>query len=188
MDIRSCKNELREYFSKKRKSLSSSKKELLDGKISDRLLSMSVFKSSNQILLYSSTDDEISTDIIFHYSLETGKACYFPKCFENKKMSFYRVFGSDELIPEAFNIKAPKYENEVYTPMPSDIIIVPAMSYDKKGYRLGYGKGYYDRFLPDFMGTKIGLCYSDFLSDSLPIGRFDIAVDIIITETNYFCL
>jgi 5-formyltetrahydrofolate cyclo-ligase len=188
MDIRSYKNELRDYFAKKRKALSSSEKSILDKKISDRLISMSVFKSSNQILLYASTDEEISTDSIFRYSLEIGKPCFFPKCYDHSKMVFFSVSSPDELICDSFNIKAPKYETDIYTPKPSDIIIVPAMSYDKKGFRLGYGKGFYDRFLPDFMGTKIGLCYYDFISDSLPTGRFDMSVDIIITEKKYICL
>ncbi len=64
MDIRSYKNELRDFFAKKRNALSSSEKSILDKKISDRLISMSVFKSSNQILLYASTDEEISTESI----------------------------------------------------------------------------------------------------------------------------
>ena len=188
MDIRTQKNELREYFAKKRKSLPPDEKKHLDKKISDKLLAMSVFKSANQILLYSSTIDEISTDYIFQSAIELGKSCFFPKCFERSKMSFFRVNKPEDLIDDAFDIKAPKYEDEIYTPMPSDIIIVPAMSYDKKGYRLGYGKGFYDRFLPEFMGTKIGLCYSGFISDSLPKGRFDISVDIIITEHNFISL
>ncbi|MBQ6051843.1 MAG: 5-formyltetrahydrofolate cyclo-ligase [Clostridia bacterium] len=188
MDIRSRKNELREYYSHKRKMLSSSEKEFLDEQIANRFLNMSAFKSSNQILFYSSTADEISTDLIFDCSLKLGKACFFPKCYEQSKMSFFRVYGKDELIPDYFNIKAPANEKEIYSPLPSDIIIVPAMSYDVKGFRLGYGKGFYDRFLPDFMGTKIGLCYSDFIAESLPRGRYDISVDIIVTEKKYISL
>jgi 5-formyltetrahydrofolate cyclo-ligase len=56
------------------------------------------------------------------------------------------------------------------------------MSYDKKGYRLGYGKGYYDRYLSSRNTVKIGVCYSQFLSDSIPRGRFDLSVDLIVTE------
>ena len=103
-------------------------------------------------------------------------------------MSFYKVNSSEELVEDAFKIKAPAFETEIYKPQPSDIIIVPAMSYDLKGYRLGYGKGFYDRFLPDFMGTKIGLCYSSFMAESLPKGRYDISVDIIVTEKKVISL
>jgi 5-formyltetrahydrofolate cyclo-ligase len=188
MDIRSQKNELRNYFSKKRQTIPPSEKRALDDDIAKRFVAMNAFKSSNQILLYASTDDEISTSYIFDYALECGKKCFFPKCYEHSEMIFYSVKDSSDLIMDAFNIKAPKYEDDPYSPMPSDIIIVPAMAYDKNGFRLGYGKGFYDRFLSGFLGTKIGLSYSDFIVDSLPRGRYDLSVDIIVTEKRYICL
>jgi len=60
--------------------------------------------------------------------------------------------------------------------------LVPCLAYDSYGYRIGYGKGYYDRFLSAFEGTKIGLCYSDFKLDKLPRGKYDVKLDVIITE------
>jgi 5-formyltetrahydrofolate cyclo-ligase len=56
------------------------------------------------------------------------------------------------------------------------------MSYDKNGFRLGYGKGYYDRHLSSKNTLKVGVCYTEFMSDSIPRGRYDLAVDIIVTE------
>ena len=56
------------------------------------------------------------------------------------------------------------------------------MVYDKHGYRLGYGKGYYDRYLGNYSGSKVGMIYSDYIIDSLPRGRFDLNVDFIVTE------
>ena len=182
MDIRTFKNELRASYSEKRRSLSFEEKEKLDSQIANKFLNMISFRYANQILFYASTDAEISTLQIFEQALKAGKSCYFPKCYEHSQMSFYRVKSPDELVADAFNIKAPVNETEIYSPQPSDIIIVPAMAYDSKGYRLGYGKGFYDRFLPDFLGTKIGLCYSSFMTDTLPRGRYDISVDIIVTE------
>ena len=188
MDIRTYKNELRTKYSHKRKALSKEEKVKLDESIAKRFLNMLSFRYANQILFYASTDAEISTDEIFENALKAGKSCYFPKCYENSQMSFYKVNSSEELVVDAFKIKAPAFETEIYKPQPSDIIIVPAMSYDLKGYRLGYGKGFYDRFLPDFMGTKIGLCYSSFMAESLPKGRYDISVDIIVTEKKVISL
>ena len=188
MDIRTYKNELRAMYSEKRNSLPTNEKTKLDDKIANRFLNMLSYRYANQILFYASTDAEISTVSIFEQALKAGKACYFPKCYENSQMSFYRVNSPDELVTDAFNIKAPVNESDIYTPQPSDIIIVPAMAYDVKGFRLGYGKGFYDRFLPDFMGTKIGLCYSDFMTDTLPKGRYDISVDIIVTEKKVISL
>jgi 5-formyltetrahydrofolate cyclo-ligase len=59
---------------------------------------------------------------------------------------------------------------------------VPCLSYDPYGFRIGYGKGYYDRFLSAFEGTKIGLCYSEFESERLPRGKYDIKLDVVMTE------
>ena len=103
-------------------------------------------------------------------------------------MEYFRADSEEELFQDKFNIKAPAETSEKYTPQPSDICIVPAMAYDKKGFRLGYGKGFYDRFLPNFLGIKAGFCYSDFIKNQLPRGRFDISVDMIITEKGVILL
>ena len=60
--------------------------------------------------------------------------------------------------------------------------------YDKKGYRIGYGKGFYDRFLSEFKGVAIGLCYSSFCVPEVPKGRFDKHVDVIITEKGVYAV
>jgi 5-formyltetrahydrofolate cyclo-ligase len=66
------------------------------------------------------------------------------------------------------------------------VCIVPAVVFDKKGYRIGYGGGYYDRYLAGFRGTKIGFAYRDFIVNSVPHGRFDLTVDVMITERGLY--
>lgn len=66
------------------------------------------------------------------------------------------------------------------------ICIIPGIVYDKKGYRIGYGGGYYDRYLSSFKGTKVGVAYTDFIANSVPHGRFDLAVDVLITERGIY--
>lgn len=181
-DIRILKNELREEYRQRRKDLDEGLKKEMDMKIAERFLSSISYKYATQILLYASTEEEISTDIIFSQAVKEGKKCFFPRCFEHSKMNYYRADSEEELETDKYNIKAPLTSAEIYTPQPSDICVVPAMAYDKKGFRLGYGKGFYDRFLPSFLGIKTGLCYSDFMREKLPKGRYDISVDVIITE------
>ena len=182
MDIRTYKNELRAMYSEKRNSLPTDEKTKLDDKIANRFLNMLSYRYANQILFYASTDAEISTVSIFEQALKAGKACYFPKCYENSQMSFYRVNSPDELVTDAFNIKAPVNESDIYTPQPSDIIIVPAMAYDVKGFRLGYGKGYYDRYLSRYEGSTVGICYEENITEELFHGKYDRAVDLVLTE------
>ena len=83
-------------------------------------------------------------------------------------------FGIPEPIPAC-----PLFEKNGRS---SALILVPALAFDKDGYRLGYGKGYYDRYLEDFVVTSVGLVYYDFIADRLPRGRFDRAVDLLATE------
>ena len=187
-DIRIIKNELRSEYRKKRHDMSAEEKASLDARITERFLSSMSYKHASQILLYASTDEEISTNAIFKEAIKDGKKCFFPRCFEHSKMEYYRADSEEDLIEDKFNIKAPIESAEIYTPQPSDICIVPAMTYDRKGFRLGYGKGFYDRFLPKFMGVKIGFCYSSFMRNQLPRGRYDISVDSIITEKGVILL
>lgn len=188
MDIRAYKNELREYYSQKRRSLPDVEKKRLDDLIADRFLNMAAYKHAKQILLYASTEMEISTYKIFQKALCDRKKCFFPKCYDHSKMDFFRIESENDFMIDAYNIKAPANEAEKYCPQPSDIIIVPALSYDFKGFRLGYGKGFYDRFLIDFLGTRIGLCYSGFMTNELPRGRYDLAVNVIVTEKRFILL
>ena len=99
-------------------------------------------------------------------------------------MVYHYVTDLDQLIPGKYGIMEPKEELPIYAPqlIMHAVCVLPAMVYDKEGYRLGYGKGYYDRFLSSFKGTKAGLIYSDFVIDKIPRGRFDLRSDIIITE------
>jgi 5-formyltetrahydrofolate cyclo-ligase len=102
-------------------------------------------------------------------------------------MSFIAINSRAELVPGEYNILEPPGTNKRLEFPNSNgralaICIVPCLAYDSYGYRIGYGKGYYDRFLSVFEGTKIGLCYSDFKLDRLPRGKYDIKLDVIITE------
>lgn len=181
-DIRVLKNELRAEYRQKRQNLSAEIKEELDLKIAKIFLNSISYKYANQILFYASTDEEISTKLIFETALKDGKKCFFPRCYEHSQMTYFRVNSEEDLIADKFNIKAPAETAEEYSHQPSDICLVPAMAYDKKGYRLGYGGGFYDRFLPGFLGIKTGFCYSSFIRNQLPRGRYDISVDMLITE------
>ena len=103
-------------------------------------------------------------------------------------MSFYYVDDLSHLRPSAFNIREPISSAPEYKSSNADICIVPALAYDIEGYRMGYGGGFYDRFLSSFRGTCIGICYADNIEKKLPRGRFDVRVDILITDEGLFRL
>ena len=77
---------------------------------------------------------------------------------------------------------APVYDFEALASRDLAIAVIPGVVFDRDGYRVGYGKGYYDRFLRAFSGVKIGLCYAEGILQKVPRGRFDLNVDMIVTE------
>ena len=177
------KNELRSKARAIRKNISS--KDKFDVEIKNRLLNLAEYKSAKTVLIYVSLDNEIKTDEIILNALDNGKNVAVPFCEDSfGNMNFYLINSLDDLKIGSFNVREPnknicrKLEN-----FSNSIIIVPGMLFDKRGYRLGYGKGYYDRFLSAYNQTKIGLSYDETLVDELFTDEFDKNVDIIITQS-----
>lgn len=176
-----------------RKKLKQERKSILDKvdtdiKICNYLLNCDQYKGAKTILFYASLDDEIITDFAIEFSLNIGKKVALPRCInDGGEMEFYFINSFDDLTCGHFNVREPDINKcERVTDFKNSICIVPALSFDKKGYRLGYGKGYYDRFLKKYTSLSIGLCYNKLITDELPIGEFDIPVNYIITEDGLF--
>ena len=85
----------------------------------------------------------------------------------------------------AFSIPEPQ-DADVFDASEIDLVIVPALAYDRHGTRLGFGRGCYDGFLPRTRAVKVGLCYAFQLADSLPADTHDVPVDYILTEKDLF--
>jgi 5-formyltetrahydrofolate cyclo-ligase len=136
--------------------------------------------------MYAPIKSEIDVMPIFKEALEKGKRVAFPKCnVEERTMKFHFVTSEDDLSPCAYGIREPKEDLEVYDPTSTKgvaVCYVPGLAFDVYGYRLGYGKGYYDKFMNQFTGCTIGLVYSEFIINNLPKGRFDCHCDIMLTE------
>lgn len=176
------KKDLRKQYIQKRKSLSD--KSALDSLIVDALLNSDLFMNADKIFCYVSLPNEISTDLVINTALNLGKAVAVPYCVDNcGTMEFYQIKSLDDLISGSFNIREPDVNAcMVYNDYDNAICIVPAICFDKVGNRIGYGKGYYDRFLRKFTSATIGLCYNDFIIEKIPADNFDVQVDYIITE------
>ena len=144
------------------------------------ILANEIVQKSENILLYLSLRDEVSTWNLLEELWKLGKNIYVPKV-EDKNMEFYKISSKEELKIGKFNIFEPttslKYLNEK-----KDCIIVPGLLFDKFGNRLGYGKGYYDRYLEKKNLYKIGICFSTFLVDKINVLKHDIKMDLIICE------
>ena len=178
------KNELRKELSEKRRCIIS--KSHRDNIICQNLMCSDLYLNAKQVLLYAALDDEINIDECIIDALNLGKKVALPRCINNcGDMEFYYINSLNDLKSGHFGVREPEINsNNVVNPLNlyDAICIVPAIAYDKSGYRLGYGKGYYDRFLKKSTALSVGVCYNDLVRDKLPINEFDIAVDYLVTE------
>lgn len=183
-DIRPVKDALRRKYRSWRENLPENEKHRLDTAIAEQVRGLWQYRRSTTLLTYVSTPIEVDTRQIIRQALEDGKRVAVPRCVPGtRQMEFYYIQGEEALSPGTFGVMEP---NPLYcdrlTDMSVGLCIVPAFSYDWQGFRLGYGKGYYDRFLSGFEGRRIGICYSACVQRSLPHGRFDRPVELLVTE------
>ena len=183
-NIKEEKNRIRSLYKEKRSAIPRDIKQIMDSAICKRFLSLSSYRFADTILLYSPLKNEIDTLPIAADALEKGKKIAYPRCIEDNEMVYHYITSTDQLTPGKYGIMEPSPSLPVFSPEDDSraVCVLPAIVYDKRGYRLGYGKGYYDRFLSSFKGTKAGLIYSDFIIDRIPVGRFDLSSDVVITE------
>lgn len=167
----------------KRKEIPLEKKVIYDKKISQLIIDSDFFKNAEQVLVFSSCEDEFDTRYIIERCRLLYKRVFYPVCIDDLgNMEFFKVDCVGDLQYGMYNILEPKPDCKKYIPKENDIIIVPALSVDKSGYRIGYGKGYYDRILKNFGGVSICPCYESLVSDSLPADDNDIKINILVTE------
>lgn len=185
-NLNEAKIRLRKRYKLIRKNIIPEKKKLMDKKIIQKLFLLDIFQESQTVLLYISKDLEVSTEDIIKECKKRKKRIAVPKCDSiSFNMKFYYINLCGDLKKGIFGIYEPSEDIccEVED-LSKGLCIVPGLCFDIYGYRLGYGKGYYDRFLSIFKGFKIGLCYSNCINFKLPIDKYDKAVDVIITDEN----
>lgn len=149
------------------------------------IISTNEFMQAKTILIYYPIKNEISPLPLIAVAHKMGKSVAFPVCNNtNHSLIFKKANGVADLSKTSFGLYEPKEEcQEIVEIDESTICIVPALAFSKGGHRLGYGKGYYDRFLKNFIGKTIGLSYSALLLENIPNEEHDIPLDIIITES-----
>lgn len=183
-DIREIKSDLRSGFKDKRGSMLPEVKLSLDAEIQSRLLTLRQYSACKTVFTYVSKDIEVDTFALIKAALANGKRVAVPKCVKDTRdMTFYYIRSLDDLEPGSFGVMEPiESRCTRVKDFSSGLCIVPGLSFDAEGYRLGYGKGYYDRFLSKFGGITVGLCYSNCIKWKLPHGYYDRPVDLIVTD------
>jgi len=186
VDIRPLKKELRLESRRYRESLDANEKARLDKKIQNKFLNMWQYREADVILIYVATAIEVETRLIIETALKDGKKVAVPRCVDGtREMEFYFIDGYERLEKHTFGVLEPKPDEcEKLEDFSAGVCVVPALVFDRQGCRLGYGGGYYDRFLSAFGGETVGLCYNDCVKDSIPHGKYDRRVEKIITQNS----
>ncbi|MFN4132593.1 MAG: 5-formyltetrahydrofolate cyclo-ligase [Caldimicrobium sp.] len=144
------------------------------------------FKNSQRIAFYAYVNKEVDLSFAIKEALKTHKV-YFPKTDPLKKrLTFHLVSSLEELRSGFMGILEPPFENSQALPEELDVILVPGLAFDREKIRLGYGGGYYDRFLKETKALKIGVAFSFQIVDYLPREPHDIKMDLILTEKGFF--
>ena len=181
------KQRLREERLAAREALSEQERSVLDDRITQKLLATSEYAEATTVLTYVSVSSEVSTRMFIEGALRDGKTVAVPRCLPGHCLEFVAIASLDQLIAAPFGLLEPPIELPALTEgqMDASICIVPALLVDTKGYRLGYGAGFYDRFLSTYPGKKICLAYQqNLIRTTLPHTAFDVAVDMVITESD----
>lgn len=156
---------------------------LRDRAITEAVCGLDVYQSAHTIFCYCATEEEIATDAIISDALARGKRVCVPRCERPGEMTAREIQSLHELIPGKFGIREPQADRPVIAPEEIDFCIVPCLCADLQGFRLGYGGGYYDRFLCQTSAFTAVLCdFSRLLHTPLPREATDIPCDYIITE------
>ena len=180
------KKELRKIFSSKRDSLSFKEIHEKSLKICNIFFETDTYKNSDKIFTYINYKSEFETSIIVEKAFKDNKKVCVPVMSGKKsEMYFIEIKSFDELSKNKYGILEPKLDyNKIISSDEKTIIIVPALAFDNKGYRLGYGGGFYDNYLTHHKSLlNIGLAFDFQITDKLIIEEYDVPVDMIITET-----
>ena len=173
------KEELRKTLRQRRNNLSA--KDEKSHLITEHILSFPPFQKASVVMLYRSAKGEVDTEELWKKCRELGKTCVFPKCVSKTEMIAVVAEGEGDFSVCEFGILEP-VSNQVFSKEKIDVIIVPAIGYDQKNFRMGYGGGYYDRYLEHFFGITVGLCYEELLEETVCPGEWDVPVNFVVTE------
>ena len=179
----STKQEFRNALKNKRNSLSNEQRKEWDVAIIKRIAASECFKNARELLLYAPVGSELNLLPLARAAQMQGKRIAFPRCdTESNTLRFYYLEPNARLVSGAYHIPEPPADAPLCVPTQHSLCIVPALTFDLSGARLGYGKGYYDRFLADFPGVAIGAVYSALLVRRVPTEPHDLPVSMIFTE------
>lgn len=178
-DVNSRKKELRQLIKERKKNFSPQQAAVDSANIFNQVENLSQFQQAEVVLAYWSLTDEVITH---HFVIKwAGKKKFVLPIVVGESLELRAFNGVEKLVTSnSFGILEPKTE-ELIDPRAVDFAIIPGVAFDKKGNRLGRGKGFYDRFLKETNAFKVAVGYDFQILDEVPVSSFDVPVDMVVS-------
>lgn len=177
------KSELRKQVLQEMKAIPREQKQAIDQALTEGLLQHPFYQETNTIATYLSFPHEFQTQGLIEQALKDGKKVLIPKTYPKGRMDFV-VYHPQQLVKTSFGLLEPQGDLEVVDASQIDLIHVPGLAFTREGYRIGYGGGYYDRYLEHFSGHTLSTVYPCQIRDFIPEDH-DIPVqEVLIDERN----
>ena len=178
------KKALRKQVLQELKSLSNEEKEVMDAWLTEQLLLHPFYKEAKTIATYLSFPHEFQTARLIEQAQKDEKTILIPKTYSHGKMDFV-VYKPEQLERNSFGLLEPQGDFTILEPSQIDLIHVPGLAFNPSRYRVGYGGGYYDRYLEHFLGLTISTLYPCQIQNFQP-EHYDIPVEeVLIYERNF---
>jgi 5-formyltetrahydrofolate cyclo-ligase len=176
------KEKLREDIKKEILYLSDDYCEKVDREICEKVLGLPEYKQAETVFCFVGMGREINTYPILKDALKVGKKLAVPKCVAKGVMEAYEITSLYDLKQGKYGILEPVSSCIKISPLDIDLCIVPCLASGKDGRRLGYGGGYYDRYLKKAGFFKISLCRGRLLKDEIPVHEHDVLMDKVVSD------
>ena len=152
------------------------------GALFDRFLALPQVEAADTVMVFYGTGREPNTVPLIQALLERGKRVALPVCLPHRGMEARQVLDIDQLVPNRFGIPEPDESCPVIEKSEIAVALIPHLMVDWEGYRLGWGGGYYDRWLMDFSGFTVCVCRPGRLVEHMPREEFDVPVKLVLIE------
>lgn len=169
-----------------RNGLDDNDREYLNGRLTLRVLSLERIRNADTVMCYASYGSEADTLGIITKLWNSGKRVAVPRV-SGDDMDFFLIEKKEDLISGYKGIPEPDEGCELYVPGNNDVVLVPGAVFDKRLFRIGYGRGFYDRYLSRYKNLySIGMCFDFQIVDEVPVDPWDRGLDMIVTQQRLY--
>ena len=185
MSIIEEKKALRAFIRQSERTLDADYKAESSDAICRHVLALEEYRRAKVVFAFAGTVHEIDTSQLLGETLAAGKTLVLPRCAEEHAIDLCVVRSMGDLEAGMYGLLEPKRTCELVTAEQIDFAVVPCLSFDRAGRRLGQGGGYYDRYLEQFPSAQVGVCRRPFYLEEIPHEETDRAMTAVITEDGW---